>query len=91
MVSGSYNQSFSALLYGDFKSSIDESTLSSKLASPFPPSFLETCSLSTSSLGCNPYAWSFVFLFSGPFVYVLHWSTSGMIPNITEYERQQVS
>ena len=29
------------------------STLSSMLASPLPPSFLETYSLSTSSLGCN--------------------------------------
>ena len=32
---------------------IDVSTLSSMLASPLPPSFLGTCSLSKSSLGCN--------------------------------------
>ena len=32
---------------------IDALTLSSMLASPFPPSYLDTYSLSTSSLGCN--------------------------------------
>ena len=32
---------------------MDVSTLSSMLVSPFPPSFLGTYSLSTSSLGCN--------------------------------------
>ena len=32
---------------------IDASTLSSMLASPLPPSFLDTYSQSTSSLGCN--------------------------------------
>ena len=32
---------------------MDVSTLSSMLASPLPPSFLDTYSLSTSSLGCN--------------------------------------
>ena len=32
---------------------MDASTLSSMLASPLPPSVLETYSLSTSSLGCN--------------------------------------
>ena len=32
---------------------IDASMLSSMLASPLPPSFLDTYSLSTSSLGCN--------------------------------------
>ena len=32
---------------------MDASTVSSMLASPLPPSFLDTYSLSTSSLGCN--------------------------------------
>ena len=32
---------------------MDASTMSSMLASPLPPSFLDTYSLSTSSLGCN--------------------------------------
>ena len=50
---------------------INSSTLSSILVSLLPPSFLDTYSLSTSSLGCVvPYTWSFVFLFAGLFVYV---------------------
>ena len=32
---------------------MDASTVSLMLASPLPPSFLDTYSLSTSSLGCN--------------------------------------
>ena len=40
---------------------MDVSTLSSMLASPLPPSFLGTYSLSTSSLGCNAGAWLLVF------------------------------
>ena len=47
---------------------MDASTVSWMLASPLPSSFLETYSLSTSSLGCSAYAWSLVFLSFGPFV-----------------------
>ena len=43
-------------------------TVSSRLASPFSPSFLDTYSLSTSSLRCNALCISLVFLFLGPFV-----------------------
>ena len=45
---------------------MDVSTLSSMLASPLPPSFLDTYSLSASSLGCNALCIviSFLFLWS---------------------------
>ena len=60
---------------------IDVSTLSFILASPLPPSFLGIYSLSTSFL---PYASSWVFLFSCPFVGVLLWSTLRMVPSILQ-------
>ena len=49
---------------------MNASTLSSMLASPLPPSFRDTYSLSMSSLGCNAYAWSLVFLFFDPFKFI---------------------
>ena len=52
---------------------IDMSTLPSLLASPLPPSLLDTYSLSTSSLGRNALCivFSFLFCFFGVFFFVL--------------------
>ena len=51
LVFDGYNQSSFVFFY--VVRCIDASTLSSMLASPFPPSFLHIYSLSTSSLRCN--------------------------------------
>ena len=53
IASGGYNQSSTALIYVVFQSCIDALMLPSMLASSHPPSFLDTYSLPTSSLGCN--------------------------------------
>ena len=53
---------------------IKASTLSSMLASPFPPSFHDAYSLSTSSLGCKTFCIVISFL--------VLWSTSRMVSNI---------
>ena len=52
-VSDGCNESSIVFLYIVSSRCIDASTLSSMLASPLPPSFLETYSLSTSSLRCK--------------------------------------
>ena len=53
IISGGCNQSSSAFFYVVFEYFINASTLSSMLESPLPPSFQDTYSQSTSSLGCN--------------------------------------
>ena len=53
IVSDGCNQSSFVFFYVVSSRCMDVSTLSSMLASPLPPSFLGTYSLSTSSLGCN--------------------------------------
>ena len=65
IISGGFNQSLFVFFYVVSSRYIDVSTLTLMLASPLPPSFVDTYSLSTSSL---PYAWSLVFLFFDPFV-----------------------
>ena len=53
IVSSDCNQSSSALFYVVFESLYRCVNAASMLASPFPPSFLDTYSLLTSSLGCK--------------------------------------
>ena len=52
------------------------------LASPLHPSFLDTYSLSMSSLGCKAFCIVIIFLFSGPFVEVLPSSILRIVPII---------
>ena len=52
-VAGGCNQSSSELFMKSSSRCIDSSTQSSMLTRPLPHSFLDTCSLSTSSLGCK--------------------------------------
>ena len=58
---------------------IDASMLYWMLASPLSPSFLDSYSLIISR---RPYASSWVFLYSGPFVEVLLWSTLRIVRSI---------
>ena len=73
IVSSGYNQSASALFYIAFKSLM--------LVSPLPP-FLTHILCQRHLLDIIPYAWSLVFLFSGPFFRFIFWSTSIMVPSI---------
>ena len=50
-----------------------------------PSSLFDTYSLSMSSFVCKA-LWSWVFLFFGPFVQGLLWSTSRMVPSILRWE-----
>ena len=68
IVSDGRNQSWFVLFYVVFDHCMAESTLFSILARPLPPIFLDTYSLSTSSLGCNALCMVISFLVLGPFV-----------------------
>ena len=58
------------------------SFLVSMLVGPLHPSFLDTNSMPTSSLGCNALCIVLIFLSSSPFVKVLLWPTLRMVPCI---------
>ena len=69
------------------------STLSSMLTSPFPPSFLGTYSLSTSSLGCNALCMiiSFLVLWSKGQEYLTRDTVQVFIPLVRFQQESFVS
>ena len=70
LVAGTSLSSF--FLMQSSSSRIDASTLSSVLANPLQPSFLDTCSLLMSSLGCKTLCIVISFLF----LWSIYWSSS---------------
>ena len=80
IVSGGCNWSSSVLFYVVFESSYR--CVNVVFKDLFLPLFLTYITCQRHLWDAMPYARSLVFLFSGPFVYVLLWFTSRMVPSI---------